>query len=362
VQLARKREAAAGASVVDYAFWGGLVDNNLDHLSDLHAEGVIGYKAFMSNAGTDFARVNDDVLYMGLKQVRDLGNVVGLHAENEFVNAYLAQQFMNAGKVDTFSWTASRPPEGELEAINRAIFWAKVADARLHIVHVSIAEGMRAVARARYTGAKVTAETCPHYLLLDSDDFAKLGAEAKCAPPIRPREEVEALWECVLSGLVDTIASDHSPCPIADKQRGAGNIWEAWGGITGIQTMLPAMLTEGVHRRGLDLTHLARLLSTNPARIFGVYPKKGVIAPGADADFVVVDLDKEWTLSAGDLFSRNKHSALVGRTFRGSVERTIVRGVTVYQAGEIVAQPGYGRLVLRQDAPMGGQGSSTASR
>jgi len=149
---------------------------------------------------------------------------------------------------------------------------------------------------------------------------------------------------------VDTIGSDHSPCNWEEKEKGLGDIWKAWGGISGIQSMLPALLTEGVHQRGLRLETLARLTSANPARLFGLYPQKGAIQPGADADLAVVDLGSEWKLSADQLFYKNKHSAYVGRTFKGKVVRTLVRGETVFADGELVAQPGYGRLIKRQAA------------
>ncbi len=347
-KLLHKREAIQNEPVIDYAHWGGLVDNNLDALDGLHEEGVIAYKAFMSASGVDFERVNDDVLYAGLLRARESGNLVGVHAENEYVTALLGQQLRDAGRSDRAAWHESRPPSTELEAINRAIYWATVAQGNLHIVHVTIADGIRAAAQAKQAGAHVTVETCPHYLFFDQDDFIRIGPAAKCAPPIRSRTEVESLWECVLEGLVDTIASDHSPCLWADKAPGMENIWQAWGGISGVQSMLPVMLTEGVHKRGLPLPSLVRMMAANPARIFGLYPQKGTLLPGADADLTIVDLDKEWTLSVDDLFYKNKHSAYVGYSFKGAVERTIVRGATVYQDGQITASPGFGRLLRRK--------------
>jgi allantoinase len=345
--LNKKRQVVMSESVVDYGQWGGLVDNNLADLDDLNLHGVIGYKAFMSNSGVDFERVNDDVLYAGLTCMSKLGNVIGVHAENEFVTAYLSKQMRESGRTDRASWYEARPPEQELEAIQRACYWAKVTGGNLHVVHVTIPEGIRHIAQARREGAHVTAETCPHYLFFDEKDFERIGPAAKCAPPLRSREKVEALWECVFEGIVDTIGSDHSPCNWEEKEKGMRNIWKAWGGISGIQTMLPALLTEGVHNRGLGLPALMKLLATNPARVFGVYPQKGAIQPGSDADLVVVDLDQEWTLTADQLFYKNKHSAYIGYSFKGAVERTMVRGETVYLAGEFKVQPGYGKLVIR---------------
>jgi allantoinase len=345
--LAHKREVARDEAVIDYAQWGGLVNDNLDDLAGMNAEGVIGFKAFMSASGVDFERLDDDLIYASLLKMKELGNLVGLHAENENVTTYLGRQIRASGRTDRASWYESRPPETELEAVLRACYWAKVTGGNLQVVHVSIPEGIRAIAQAKAEGVHVTAETCPHYLFFDHQDFERIGPAAKCAPPIRSRETVEGLWQCVKEGLVDTIGSDHSPCSWDEKAKGMDNIWNAWGGISGIQLMLPVMLTAGVHQHGLPLTDLVRMLSANPARLFGLYPQKGDILPGADADLVVVDLDQEWTLNADQLLYKNKHSAYVGYTFKGKIERTLVRGVTVYQDGEIKVQPGFGRLLRR---------------
>jgi len=348
--LAYKRKSVSDQAVVDYAQWGGFVDNNLEDLEDLNDDGVIGYKAFMSNSGVDFERLNDDLLYAGLKRVSEMGNVIGVHAESEYVTSYLAQELQTAGRTDRAAWFESRPPATELEAVKRACFWAKETRGNLHIVHNSIAEGIQAVAQAKQEGAQVTSETCPHYLFFDHDDYLKIGPGAKCAPPIRSRENVDALWECVLDGLVDTIGSDHSPCNWEEKEKGLDNIWKAWGGVMGVQTMLPAILTEGYHKRGLSLPAIVKMMIANPARIFGLHPKKGAIMPGSDADFTIVNLDEEWTLSVDQLFYKNKHSAYVGYSFKGKVLRTIVRGVTVFNDGQFCVQPGFGKL-LRRESP-----------
>jgi len=347
IALDHKRQVVADQAVIDYANWGGLVDNNLADLEDMNRSGVIGYKAFASASGVDFARLNDDLIFAGLGKMRELGNLVGLHAENEWVCSYLGKQLQQAGRIDRAAWCESRPPFAELETVQRASYWAKVTGGNLHIVHVSIPDGLRAIAQAKQAGVHVTAETCPHYLYFDQADYERLGPSAKCAPPIRSRENVEAMWECVLSGLVDTIGSDHSPCNWEEKEKGLDNIWNAWGGISGIQSLLTVMLSEGVNKRGLSLEALARMLSFNPARLFGLYPKKGAIQPGADADLVIVDLNKEWTLTADQLYYKNKFSAYVGSTFKGQVLRTLVRGKTVFKEGKIVAEPGYGQLLLR---------------
>lgn len=347
-KLREKRASVANKAVVDYALWGGYVDNNLDQLEPMHDEGVAGFKAYMMEASSDeFRYIRDDLLYAGLLRMRELGNVMGVHAENGDVIGLLQQQMRANGRVDRVAWYESRPPSAELEAIQRALHWAKVTGGNLHIVHVSIADGARAIARAKEEGVHVTFETCPHFLMFDADDYERIGPRAKCAPPIRPRAEVEALWQCVLEGIVDTIASDHAPCTLEEKDRGNDDIWEAWMGITGIQLMLPALLSEGVHRRGLPLPAVARMTAATPARIFGLYPKKGALLPGSDADLVIVDLDREWTLTAEQLLSRNQHSVYEGYRFQGAVSRTILRGKTIYEGGRITAEGGYGQPLRR---------------
>ena len=345
--LAQKRASVAGDAVVDYGQWGGLVNNNLADLEALDAGGVIGFKAFLSNSGVDFERIDDDLIFAGLECMKHLGNVLGVHAENEYVARYLGSRLRAYGRTDRASWSESRPPAVEIEAVQRAAYWAGVTGGNLHVVHVTVPAAFDALAQARRGGANVTGETCPHYLCLDEQDFERLGPAAKCAPPLRARREVEGLWTCVFDGLVETIGSDHSPCPWEDKAPGLQDIWKAWGGISGVQTMLPALLSEGVNKRGLPLPTLARLTATNPARLFGLYPQKGALVPGADADLAVVDLDARWTLSVDDLLYKNKHSAYVGMSFQGHVERTFVRGREVYGAGRIQAPPGYGQLVKR---------------
>lgn len=345
--LELKRQVVAEQCVVDYGQWGGLVDNNLDDLEALDQDGVIGYKAFASASGVDFERLNDDLIYAGLDKMRQFGNLIGLHAENEWVCGYLSRKLQAEGRTDRAAWYESRPPFAELETVQRAAYWAQVTGGNLHVVHVSIPEGVRYLHQMQAQGVHVTAETCPHYLFFDHQDYERIGPAAKCAPPIRARETVEALWECVLSGQVDTIGSDHSPCTWDLKENGMDNIWKAWGGISGIQLALPVLLSEGVNKRGLPLPALARMMAYNPARLFGLHPQKGSIRPGADADLVVVDLEREWTLTADQLFYKNRFSAYVGSTFKGRVERTLVRGKSVYADGQIVAEPGYGRLLRR---------------
>lgn len=343
--LARKQAVVREKAVIDVGLWGGLVENNLTDLPDLKAGGVLALKAFMSDSASDFARADDDIIFAGLEYSAEHGIPVGVHCENEYITRSLKERLQKDGRKDLAAWPESRPPFQELEAIDRAIHLAKASGGQLHIVHISQAEGIRKTIQARLDGVSVSNETCPQYLLLDHDDYLRIGPTAKCAPVIRSREIVEELWEVVLAGQVDVIACDHSPCLIEQKAGAADDVWQIWGGISGVQTMLQGIITEGVHKRGLSLSLLVKMMSSNPARIFGLYPRKGSLMPGSDADIAIVDLDKEWTLTTDQLLYQNKHSAFVGYEFKGEVVQTLVRGQTVWKDGEITAEPGTGRLL-----------------
>lgn len=345
--LALKAAAVADKSVVDYGLWGGIVPGNLDRLGELHAGGVVAAKAFMCHSGLDgYPGVDDAVLFGAMRQAADLGLIVGLHAESDGLTTALATEAQHEDRRDARAWAGARPPFTELEPVQRALLLAGQTGADIHFVHVSTPEAVRQVAAARASGVRATLETCPHYLALDEDDLARLGPYGKCAPPLRPRPLVEALWQEVLAGRVDSIASDHSPCPPEDKDRGRDDIWLAWGGLHGVQTLLPVLLIEGVQQRGLPLPLLVRLTSAAPARRYGLYPRKGALLVGSDADLTIVDPDAEWTLEASLLKTRWPISPFLGKRFRGRVETTIVRGTVVYRDGEIEARSGFGQRIL----------------
>ncbi|GHA24927.1 allantoinase [Devosia pacifica] len=341
--LALKR-IAARQSIVDYALWGGLVADNRAHLDGLQAGGVAGFKAFMCASSTDFPRVNDSVMRGGMEQIAAFGSFLAVHAEDEDITGRLTADLRNAGRTDRLAWGETRPVDAELTAIEAAISMARLTGARLHIVHISSAEGVDLVTAAKRSGLAVTAETCPHYLFFCEDDLVRIGPEAKCAPPLRSSARVEALWDRVLQGEIDVIASDHSPCLMAEKTAGDGDIFRAWGGISGLQSTLPAMLTAG-RPRGLKLTDLVRMTTGNPSRLFGFHPRKGALAIGADADIVIVDPDAVFVLQAKDLYYRNQHSAYVGSAMRGKVKKTIRRGITIFNDGAISKNAGVGEFL-----------------
>ncbi len=334
--------AAEEKSVTDFALWGGLVPENLDKLERLAARGVIGFKAFMSNSGIDdFSSVDDATLKEGMKRAAKLGKLVAVHAESDRITAELTAQALAENRITVRDYLDSRPIHQELEAIHRAIQVAGETKCSLHIVHVSSGAGVALIASARKQSLDVTCETCPHYLVMTEEDVEKIGALAKCAPPLRTKSSQDVLWRYLEKGHVNTVGSDHSPSP-PDMKRNF-NFFKVWGGISGVQHTLPLLLSEGHTKRGLDLSLIADLLSANVARRFKI-PNKGQIASGFDADLALVDLGKTTTIAKEDLLYRHKQSPYVGRTLTGRVVRTILRGKTIFNDGQITAT-GCGRLV-----------------
>jgi allantoinase len=249
----------------------------------------------------------------------------------------------------------SRPPLVEVRAVARACAAAREAGARIHIVHVSAIEALGAVGAARDMGTDVSAETCPHYLTFDEEDVANQGAPLKCAPPIRDARNRDGLWRALLDGKIDFVASDHSPCP--PELKAPPDIFAAWGGVAGAQSLLPAVFAGAARASGaLDLRKLAGFvvwrLAAKPAKRFGLWPRKGVIAQGSDADVVLFDPDRDWTLEADDSRTRGV-DPYVGRPFRGKVVRTLVGGRTVYNERETVTNPARGRFIPRGEVAEG---------
>ena len=335
-----KLAAARANSRTDFALWGGLTPGNLDRMEELAERGVVGFKAFMANSGMeDFPTADDLTLYRGMQKAAQIGLPVAVHAESEELTRRLAAEARAAGRVGARDYLDSRPPVAEAEAVQRACLFAMDTRCKLHVVHVSHWLGV-AVVRAFTRGedADVTCETCPHYLALSEDDAVRFGAAAKCAPPLRPPKDRNLLWKSLSDGAIDFVASDHSPSPPEMKR--SDDFFRLWGGIAGVQSTLSLLLTGGPQ---LPLGRVATLSAGNVANRFDI-TGKGHIRVGYDADLALVDVSAEYTLSRDMLLDRHKLSPYLGRTLRGAIKRTLVRGHSVVHDGKTVGQF-RGRLV-----------------
>lgn len=343
-----RQQAVAPRAMVDFGLWGGLVPGNLGELAGMAAAGALAFKAFLCRA-TDWFHVSDGELLDGMAEAACLGLPVGVHSENDTIIAQAREGLIATGRRDLRAHGESRPELAEWEAIQRVALFARATGARTQVVHISTAEGLDLCWAARQAGAHIGAEVTMHHLTLDEDDMVRIGTFAKCAPPLRVRRQVEALWDRLLAGKVSNIGSDHSPATFAQKDVQLCDHWGIPDGITGTQTLMPLLLSEGVHKRGLALERFVSLTSTAAARMFGLYPRKGTITIGSDADLVVADLQQRWVLTPDLLHYKCPWSPHMGTEIVGSIERTILRGRTICLHNEILAEPSCGRFIHGRD-------------
>jgi allantoinase len=348
VAFAAKRDRAEHLSHVDFAFWAGITPDNLAELSLLRDAGAAAFKAYMVGGSPFLPRVDDGHLLEAMRIVSAWDGLIGVHAENHEVVTYLTQKLRDQGRVDPVAFTEARPIMAEVEAIRRAGYFASQVGCRLHVLHASCSDSVSAVLDLRKTGGQVSVETCPHYLLLSEDDLRRLGPIAKGSPPVRAVHEVDALWDAVRWGYVDILASDHSPTNIAEKERGENDIFEAPSGLIGNETMLPLVLDEALNRRGVDATTIAQLSSTNPAKRLGIYPRKGAIRPGSDADITIYDRTATWRIDKAQLHGRQRWTPYHGRSVQVAVDTVYLRGTKVFQNGDVLIKPGFGQFLQPQ--------------
>jgi allantoinase len=339
-----KRALAEEKSCVDFALWGGLVPGNLDKLAGLRDAGAIGLKAFMCDSGiASFPRVDSASLREGMKRAAKLDLLVAVHAEDDALAAKLTAEQKAAGKTDARAYLASRPVKVELEAMRVALELAGETGCALHIVHVSSPEGIALVTEARLQRVDVTAETCPHYLLLNDKDVVRLGAITKCAPPLRDEKRRLALWSELRAGHIQTVGSDHSPS--LPEMKDSGNLFAVWGGIAGCQHGFELLFSEVAATAEKELPILAAVLARNVARRFRLDARKGMLEIGRDADFSLLKFGEERTIEAEELWTRHRLSAYVGQRSRARVTHTYVRGCAVLAEGRLTNLPQPGQFL-----------------
>ncbi|MEH7418396.1 allantoinase AllB [Neobacillus drentensis] len=329
--LEDKREYLTSLSHIDYALWGGMTGTNLKNRQELAqmSEGVIAWKSFMSESGIeDFQYVSPKELKQAMQAAKEHGKILALHAEWEKDIARLtAFNKQHPWLNERSAYLASRPISAEEKAVNYALELAAKYGTALHFVHISSPKVVRLIEEAKKSGVNVTVETCPHYLIFDEEDFLREGALLKCAPPLRKRQEVEGLWECLADGVIDTIGSDHSPCLYSMKE--TDSIWDAWGGIQGVQFTWLAMADEAL-KRGVPLKQILPLGTSNVADRFGISGRKGRISPGLDADLVLICLDETTVAEKKSFGFRNTYSPYENRVFSTKVKKTMLRGRVIY--------------------------------
>lgn len=335
--MAKKIEAIEKKAYVDFCLWGTVVGNDISHIQELADNGVVGFKIFIGETTGSLPSPEEGALFEAFKLIRETGLRVGIHAEDRgFVN-YFTNKFKQENKNDYQSFDYARGNTAEALAIARLLVISKAAGNKLHIVHMSTKEGVNLVSLARAQGVDVSAETCPQYLVLQSEDFDKIGQIIKVYPPVRYKEDIEVLWKAIHEGTVQIIASDHAP-HVTEEKLGPKNIWDVPAGVSVVESSVAVMLNE-INKGRMTLNEYVKATSENPARLFNLYPRKGSIQVGSDADITIVDMDKEMEISAKDLHYKNKYTVYEGYKVKGLPVYTIVRGNIVMANGKIAKEP-----------------------
>jgi dihydroorotase (multifunctional complex type) len=337
----QKLEIVKDRAYVDYGMTAAVVEDTVEEIPKLAEAGINVFKIFMGSTVGDMAPPTDGGMLRAFELVAETGRRIGVHAENNQIMDYLTAKLKAAGRTDPLAHVEARPTVAEAEAIQRAVLFAAETGCKLHIYHLSSKEGVQILKAAQEKGVQVSAETAPHYLLLDCHCMKKLGSLLKVNPPVRSREHAEALWQGLLDGAIEVIASDHAPHSPEEKIK--ENIWEAMPGFPGVETSVPLLLTQ-VNGGRLSLTTYVRLASENPAKLFNLYPRKGTIKVGSDADFTIVDMEKEGVINSEKLQSKSKITPFDGWKVKGLPVYAILRGNVVMKDGEIVGKP-YGKLI-----------------
>jgi len=346
-----KLSIAKPKAYVDFAFWGGVTPQQVESgeykksLKELKDRGIVGVKYYTISGMELYPRMSVPNMDKAFRLMKELNLVCAIHAEDYYLVDYYSHLMQEMGREDPESWVEGRTYEAEPEAIWSVVGITKKVGNKLHIVHLSTKEGLNIIRWAKSHGVDITTETCPQYLIFTVEDFKKLGSVLKIAPPLRKEEDKEGLWQGLKDNSIDFICTDHAAGRYPEE-KSESNIWKNYAGIPGTQLVVPSILYYGYHKGRLSLVEVQKLMSENAAKRYGLYPQKGTIKAGSDADFSVVDLDKEWTVEPLKLESKGKYSPLAGEKLKGKIYMTIVRGGIVYREDKgVIGKKGYGQFV-----------------
>lgn len=341
--LAAKHKIAAEKAHVDFGLYGLLGDDTIENVPDLVKGGVIGFKLYMGNTFGKIPSPSTGAMLEAFEVVAETGKRISLHAETNTIMERRQTRLTQAGRHDPLAHIASRPAVVAIEAVSRACILSEWTGARIHILHISSADELRPLREAKARGVDVTGETCPQYLFLSTDDYERFAGVIRVNPPVREKENQEPIWAALADGTVDMIATDHAPHTPEEKTR--NDIWAVDCGFPGVETQMPAMLTE-VNAGRMSISDYVRWSAFNPAKTWGLYPRKGAIQVGSDADLALVDLGREWTIDDAKIQSRSKISPWHGRKVKGLPIHTIVRGRFVMRNRTLMPETrGHGRSV-----------------
>ncbi len=332
-----KQRLAEEKSYVDFGILGLVVQENVDQLLPMREAGVVGYKCFLGETIGNIPAPDDGMLVEAMGVIAGGGLRVGFHAENNPIMQHLIARYKAEGRTDALAHLESRPVVAEVEAIQRLALFALHTGCKVHVFHLSSKDGMDTIAEWRAKGVDITCETGPHYCFLSLDEYERQGSVVRMNPPVRGLEHGQALLEGLVSGKVTTIATDHSPHTAEEKLN--DDIWKAVSGFVGVETSAQLFLSEAVNKGRMTLPQLVRAASHNPARTWDMFPQKGALQVGSDADMTIVDLHKEWLLDASKLHSKNRVTPFDGWRGSGMPVATIVRGQLVMKDGQLVGQP-----------------------
>lgn len=348
-EFEEKKEIGEKESSIDFSLHADILnEKSINDIPMLAEKGVSSFKHIMANCDGPEYIMPDGLILESFKKVGEVGGIASVHAENEEIRAYLVKKLKDSGRNDPLAHAESRPRICEDEAVSRAIIFAKEAGVHLHVFHLSSGNAVNFIKWAKSEGYRITCETCPHYLLFTQDDLKRLGPYLQVNPSLKHKSDREALWKALAEGSIDIVTSDHYAPLRSEKENGWENIWEVEAGVPGVETRLMLLMSEGVNKGRISLKRFVDALCTLPAKIFGFYPKKGIIHVGSDADIVIIDHEKEFKISADKLHHRADWTPYEGIKVKGIPILTIVKGKVMMEDGEVWGDPGYGNFIGRK--------------